>query len=40
MTIDYKPNESSMLWYTYATGFKSGGWQFANYFKELVEQGF
>ena len=40
MTIDFKPNESSMLWYTYATGFKSGGWQFANYFKELVEQGF
>ena len=40
LTIDYKPTESSMLWYTYATGFKSGGWQFANYFKELVEQGF
>ena len=40
VTIDYKPTESSMLWYTYATGFKSGGWQFANYFKELVEQGF
>ena len=24
----------------YATGFKGGGWQFANYFKDLVEQGF
>ena len=29
-----------MLWFTYATGFKGGGWQFATYFKELVDQGF
>ena len=27
MTIDFKPNDSSLLWYTYATGFKAGGWQ-------------
>ena len=40
LTIDFKPNENSMLWYTFATGFKGGGWQFATYFKELVEQGF
>ena len=40
MTIDYKPNDSSMLWFTVATGYKGGGWQFANYFKDLVEQGF
>ena len=29
-----------MLWYTFATGFKGGGWQFATYFQELVQQGF
>ena len=40
LTIDYKPNDNSMVWYTFATGFKGGGWQFATYFKELVEQGF
>tara|TARA_B100001559_G_scaffold300398_1_gene286483 strand:+ start:458 stop:3343 length:2886 start_codon:yes stop_codon:yes gene_type:complete len=40
LTIDFKPNDNSMLWYTFATGFKGGGWQFATYFKELVEQGF
>ena len=40
MTIDYKPNDRSMLWFTVATGYKGGGWQFANYFKDLVEQGF
>ncbi len=40
MTIDFKPNANSMVWYTYSTGFKAGGWQFANYFRELVEQGF
>ena len=40
MTIDYKPNDNSMLWFTVATGYKGGGWQFANYFKDLVEQGF
>jgi len=40
MTIDYKPNENSMLWFTVATGYKGGGWQFANYFRDLVEQGF
>ncbi len=40
MTIDYKPDDNSMLWYTYSTGFKGGGWQFATYFKDLVEQGF
>ena len=40
MTIDFKPNENSMLWYTFATGYKGGGWQFANYFRDLVEQGF
>ncbi len=40
MTIDYKPTDDSMLWFTYATGFKGGGWQFATYFEELVNQGF
>jgi len=40
MTIDFKPNDDSMLWYTYSTGFKGGGWQFATYFQELVQQGF
>ena len=40
MTIDFKPNENSMVWYTYSTGFKGGGWQFATYFQELVQQGF
>ena len=40
MTIDYKPNDNSMLWFTVASGYKGGGWQFANYFKDLVEQGF
>lgn len=40
MTIDFKPNDSSMVWYTYSTGFKGGGWQFATYFQELVQQGF
>ena len=40
LTIDYKPTDDSMLWFTYATGFKGGGWQFATYFKELVDQGF
>jgi len=40
MTIDYKPDDNSMLWFTVATGYKGGGWQFANYFKNLVEKGF
>ena len=40
MTIDYKPDDNSMLWFTVATGYKGGGWQFANYFRDLVEQGF
>ena len=40
LTIDFKPNDDSMLWFTYATGYKGGGWQFANYFRDLVEQGF
>ena len=40
ITIDYKPNDNSMLWFTVATGYKGGGWQFANYFRDLVEQGF
>ena len=40
MTIDYKPNDDSMLWFTVATGYKGGGWQFANYFRDLVEEGF
>ena len=40
MTIDYKPNDNSMLWFTVASGYKGGGWQFANYFRDLVEQGF
>ncbi len=40
MTIDFKPNDSSLLWYTYATGFKAGGWQFANYFEQTARQGF
>ena len=40
MTIDFKPTDNSMVWYTYSTGFKGGGWQFATYFKELVQQGF
>jgi outer membrane receptor protein involved in Fe transport len=40
MTIDYKPNDKSMVWFTVATGYKGGGWQFANYFRDLVEQGF
>ena len=40
MTIDYKPDDRSMLWFTVATGYKGGGWQFANYFRDLVEQGF
>ena len=40
MTIDYKPNDDSMLWFTVASGYKGGGWQFANYFKDLVEKGF
>ena len=40
LTIDFKPDDSSMLWYTFATGFKGGGWQFATYFQELVQQGF
>jgi outer membrane receptor protein involved in Fe transport len=40
MTIDFKPNDRSMVWYTYATGFKAGGWQFANYFKETASEGF
>ena len=40
MTIDFKPNDNSMLWFTVATGYKGGGWQFANYFRDLVEQGF
>jgi outer membrane receptor protein involved in Fe transport len=40
MTIDYKPDDNSMLWFTVATGYKGGGWQFANYFKDLVEKGF
>ena len=40
MTIDYKPNDNSMVWFTVATGYKGGGWQFANYFRDLVEQGF
>ena len=40
LTIDYKPTDDSMLWFTYATGFKGGGWQFATYFRELVDQGF
>ena len=40
LTIDYKPNDNSMLWFTVATGYKGGGWQFANYFRDLVEQGF
>ena len=39
LTIDYK-DDNGMTWFTYATGFKSGGWQFATYFKELVDQGF
>ena len=40
MTTDFKPNDSSLLWYTYATGFKAGGWQFANYFEQTARQGF
>ena len=40
MTIDFKPNDNSLLWYTYSTGFKGGGWQFATYFRDIVEQGF
>ena len=40
MTIDYKPDDKSMVWFTVATGYKGGGWQFANYFRDLVEQGF
>ncbi len=40
MTIDFKPNERSLVWYTYATGFKAGGWQFANYFEPTARQGF
>ena len=40
MTIDFKPNDNSLLWYTFATGFKGGGWQFATYFQDIVEQGF
>ena len=40
LTIDFKPNDSSLLWYTYATGFKAGGWQFANYFEQTARQGF
>ena len=40
ITIDYKPTDESMLWFTYATGFKGGGWQFATYFEELVNDGF
>ena len=40
LTIDYKPDDRSMLWFTVASGYKGGGWQFANYFKDLVEQGF
>ncbi len=40
LTIDYRPNDDSMLWFTYSTGFKGGGWQFATYFKPLVDQGF
>ncbi|MFL2736394.1 MAG: TonB-dependent receptor [Gammaproteobacteria bacterium] len=40
MTIDFKPNDNSLLWYTFSTGFKGGGWQFATYFKDIVEQGF
>ena len=40
ITIDYKPNDNSMVWFTAATGYKGGGWQFANYFRDLVEQGF
>ena len=40
MTIDFKPTDNSMVWYTYSTGFKGGGWQFATYFRELVQQGF
>ncbi len=35
LTIDYK-DDNGMTWFTYATGFKGGGWQFANYFEELV----
>ena len=40
MTIDFKPDDRSMVWYTYATGFKAGGWQFANYFESTARQGF
>ena len=40
VTIDFKPDDRSMVWYTYATGFKAGGWQFANYFKETASEGF
>ena len=40
VTVDFKPDDTSMVWYTYSTGFKAGGWQFANYFEETARQGF
>ena len=40
LTIDFKPDDRSMVWYTYATGFKAGGWQFANYFESTAKEGF
>ncbi len=40
LTIDFKPDDRSMVWYTFSTGFKAGGWQFANYFEETARQGF
>ncbi len=40
LTIDFKPDDRSMVWYTYATGFKAGGWQFANYFEPTAREGF
>ena len=40
LTIDFKPNDTSLVWYTYATGFKAGGWQFANYFEDTAREGF
>lgn len=40
LTIDFKPNDRSMVWYTYSTGFKAGGWQYANYFESAASQGF
>ena len=40
LTIDFKPNDISLVWYTYSTGFKAGGWQYANYFEQTAREGF